>query len=81
MNAIAHAEARRVVVAAAISEDAIDLQIADDGIGLSDDDLHRASGRGRLGVSSMRRRARGIDADLSIDGGRDGTRVTVTWRA
>jgi signal transduction histidine kinase len=81
MNAIAHAKATRIVIAAAVGEDAIDLQIVDDGVGLTDQELRQASTRGRLGVASMRRRAKGIDADLGIKGSKVGTEVSVTWRA
>lgn len=79
-NAIKHAEAHRVDITASIGPQAIELEITDDGLGLSDDVIRRASGRGRIGLSSMRRRARGIDADLSIGEGIRGARVRLTWR-
>jgi signal transduction histidine kinase len=80
-NALNHANAHHVTIAASIGTDAIELEIADDGVGLPADAARRASSRGRLGLASMRRRAQAIDADFSIDGSDGGTRVGLTWRA
>jgi Signal transduction histidine kinase len=80
-NALHHAAATAVRISANIDKAAIDLRISDDGTGLSRDATRRASGRGRLGVSSMRRRAQAIGAELTIDGASPGTRISVTWRA
>ena len=80
-NALKHARAHSVVVEGRISREAIDLAVVDDGIGLATDDTRRAIGRGRLGLSSMRRRAQGIGAELSIEGSSSGPRVSVSWRA
>lgn len=79
-NALRHAHAIRITISGRISSTAIDLAITDDGIGLARDETPRASGRGRLGLSSMRRRAQAIGAELSIDGISKGTRIRVTWR-
>jgi two-component system NarL family sensor kinase len=79
-NAIEHAQASHVRITAMVSMHSIDLEIADDGKGISDDDMRRASSRGHFGVSSMRRRAQAIDADLAIEGSPQGTKVKVTWR-
>jgi signal transduction histidine kinase len=80
-NALRHARATHISIAGQIASTAIDLTISDDGIGLPSNALRRASGRGRLGLSSMRRRAQAIGADLSIEGDALGTHVAVTWRA
>ena len=80
-NALKHAHANSVAVEGRIGRDAIDLTVTDDGVGLANEASRRASGRGRLGLASMRRRAQGIGAELSIDGSRSGTRVAISWRA
>jgi signal transduction histidine kinase len=80
-NALHHATASSVRITADIGKAAIDLRISDDGTGLSRDATRRASGRGRLGIASMRRRAQAIGAEFAIDGIPPGTRISVTWRA
>jgi signal transduction histidine kinase len=80
-NALHHATASTVRITADIDKEAIDLRISDDGTGLSREATRRASGRGRLGISSMRRRAQAIGAEFAIDGAPPGTRISVTWRA
>lgn len=80
-NALKHAHAHSVAIDGRIAPDAVDLTVSDDGIGLAGEASRHASSRGRLGLASMRRRAQGIGAELSIDGGRSGTRVAVSWRA
>jgi signal transduction histidine kinase len=79
-NALRHARASSVTITARILKRSIELEIADDGVGLRPDDQRRAVGQGRLGLASMRRRARGIGADLSLEGSPQGTKVTVTWQ-
>jgi signal transduction histidine kinase len=79
-NALRHARASNVQIEGSIALDAVDLAVIDDGIGLLSGEWRRASGRGRLGLASMRRRAQGIGAELSIHGDRSGTRVSVSWR-
>jgi signal transduction histidine kinase len=79
-NALRHARADTIVITARSRRRAIELEVADDGLGLRPEDQRRAMGQGRLGLASMRRRARGIGADLSIEGSPDGTRVIVTWQ-
>jgi signal transduction histidine kinase len=80
-NALHHATATAVRISASIDKAAIDLLISDNGSGLSRDMTQRASGRGRLGITSMRRRAQAIGAEFAIDGAAPGTRISVTWRA
>jgi signal transduction histidine kinase len=80
-NALAHAEAGEVVIQAQIAREAIDLTVVDDGVGLMEGDARRASGQGRLGIASMRRRAQAIDAQLSLERLVRGTRVSVSWRS
>jgi signal transduction histidine kinase len=79
-NAIKHAEATQVRIAGDIAMSSVDLSIKDDGKGIARETSRGASGRGRLGLASMRRRAQAIDADLSIGGTDSGTEVVVRWR-
>lgn len=80
-NALSHAKARNVALTGSISPTIISLSIVDDGIGVQPDAPRRASGRGRIGIGSMRRRAQAIGAELNIEGTPAGTRVLVEWRA
>lgn len=80
-NALRHAQARNVAISGRINKESIDLVVTDDGIGLPEDARPKASGSGRLGLASMRRRAQAIGAEISIDGTKAGTRVAVAWRA
>lgn len=78
-NALQHAKARRVRIEGRIAPDEIALAIDDDGIGLRPDVARAASRRGRLGLASMRRRARAIEADLSVAGTGKGTSIRIVW--
>lgn len=83
-NALRHAQAGQVRIEGRIERGAVDLAVVDDGVGLAADAGHRASGRGRLGLASMRRRAQAIGAEISIERagtGSAGTRISVKWRA
>jgi signal transduction histidine kinase len=80
-NALRHARATEIRITARIAVRSIELEIADNGVGLRPEDQRRAVGRGRLGLASMRRRARAVGGDLGIVGSPEGTRVTVTWQA
>lgn len=79
-NAIAHAQASTIQITSEISPSAVELVVRDDGSGLRPEDGRLAARRGRLGLASIRRRAQGIDAELSIDGHPGGTTVRVAWR-
>jgi two-component system NarL family sensor kinase len=80
-NSNRHPGAKSITIGGRIALDAVDLVVADDGVGIRSEDARRASGRGRLGLASMRRRAQGIGAELTVGGGPAGTRVVVSWRA
>lgn len=79
-NAAQHAQASDVHLTARISPNAVDLEIADDGIGIPSDATRLAAKKGRLGLASMQRRAFAIDADLKVERVGHGTVVRVTWR-
>jgi signal transduction histidine kinase len=79
-NALQHANAKAVRIEGRIEPDRIDLAFVDDGVGLSPDVVRAAGRRGRLGLASMRRRAEAIEADLTIEGSKDGTTVHIVWQ-
>jgi Signal transduction histidine kinase len=80
VNALQHARARNVTIGGRIGREWIDLVISDDGIGVDKERSRLAAGRGRLGLASMRRRAKAIGAELAIEGTAAGTQVVVAWR-
>ena len=79
-NAVRHSGGCRVAITGRVSRAQIDLEIADDGVGISTDRVEAAMRAGHLGVASMRRRAAAIDARLEhlAEPGR-GTRVRLRW--
>jgi signal transduction histidine kinase len=80
-NAVTHSQAHEVIIDGRIARDAVDIAVLDDGIGVGQGDARRASGEGRLGIPSMRRRAQAIGAEFAIEARNPGTRVRVSWRA
>jgi signal transduction histidine kinase len=67
-NAHKHAQATRIVVAAATSPDGLTVEICDDGPGFDlDEALTRSQRRGRLGLIGMRERADLLGASLAIE--------------
>jgi len=63
-NALKHAQASKVSVRIEQDEDGLRLDVEDDGIGF---DLDTAEGRGGLGLSTMRERARSLGGILTIE--------------
>jgi signal transduction histidine kinase len=80
-NAVRHSGGSFVRIEASVAPDRVELVVADDGAGLAPEQAREAAKRKRLGLSSMRRRAEAIDAELSIDGSGRGTRVRAVWQA
>ena len=75
LNAFRHAQAKRIWVSIQYSNQALNVSISDDGIGI-DSDGGGTSSPGHFGVVGMRERARGLKADLSIEANGDrGTRI------
>jgi signal transduction histidine kinase len=74
-NATNHAEASRIVVGGVVDFDRGWLTIHDDGSGF---DPH-AIADGHYGIIGMRERAQKIGAQLAIDGGNEGTTVSIEW--
>lgn len=80
-NALKHSSCHELVVRGRVSAGAVTIEVIDDGDGIPDQGLERALRAGRLGVSSMRRRAEAIDARLvhrSAPG--EGTTVRIEWQ-
>jgi signal transduction histidine kinase len=81
-NAVAHSGGRTVRVEGEVGRDRVTLKIADDGRGVTPNEMESAMRNGHIGVASMRRRADAIDARLahhSAPG--QGTTVSVRWQA
>lgn len=73
-NVLKHAEARHITVSTLPSEDALTVEIADDGVGFEPDAV-----QARRGLPGMRRRAEALGAALSIESAPgQGTRVRLT---
>jgi signal transduction histidine kinase len=79
-NALRHARAHEISIVALVARNSVRLEITDDGVGLQDLDALRATSKGHLGLTTMRRRAQAIGAELSIRGSAAGTKVVLTWQ-
>ncbi|PPK62403.1 GAF domain-containing sensor histidine kinase [Actinokineospora auranticolor] len=62
-NALRHARAARIVVELMVREHNLVLRVSDDGLGFD----VAGSGTRRLGIKSMRERARAVGGDLAVD--------------
>jgi two-component system sensor histidine kinase UhpB len=62
-NVARHARATEIAVKLSSNDDALVLQIRDNGIGLSEDDLRKPTS---LGIRGMRERARQLGGDISV---------------
>ena len=79
-NAIRHSGASAIEVWADVQPSRVELLVIDNGSGFDERAAPHARGR-HFGLSSMRRRAQAIDADLSISSASPGTRVRALWQA
>lgn len=80
-NAVVHSGGRAVHVQGHVLANNVAVDVVDDGRGLATSDLDRARRSGHIGLASMRRRAEGIDARLSVEPSREGgTVVRLRWR-
>jgi signal transduction histidine kinase len=79
-NAIRHSGASTIEIWADVQPTRVELLITDNGSGFDAGAARNTQGK-HIGLSSMRRRAQAIDADLSITAARPGTRVRVIWQA
>jgi signal transduction histidine kinase len=79
-NAVQHAGASAVHIRGEVAPSRVEIEIADNGSGISEEVGARNRGK-HMGIASMRRRAESIDADISVAGGVAGTAVRTTWQA
>lgn len=79
-NAVRHSGASAIEVRAEVQQTRVELVITDNGSGFDPGAASQARGK-HIGLSSMRRRAQAIDADLSINAASPGTRVRALWQA
>jgi signal transduction histidine kinase len=79
-NAVRHAGASAIEIRAEVEPTRVELVVTDDGSGFDAGAASSARGK-HIGLSSMRRRAQAIDADLSITAESPGTRVRALWQA
>jgi two-component system NarL family sensor kinase len=73
-NVRKHAQAHRVHIALGFTEDAVRLEIGDDGIGFDADAMHLDPKRG-IGLRNMRERVEAIGGHLSVRSGRGETSI------
>jgi signal transduction histidine kinase len=79
-NAETHSAAARIRIAADLSKAAAEIEVLDNGSGISDARVRQAQSGGHFGVSGMRHRADHIGARLQLSEARPrGTRVAVSW--
>jgi two-component system NarL family sensor kinase len=79
-NAIRHSGASAIEIWADVQPTRVELLVTDDGSGFDAGAARDTQGK-HIGLSSMRRRAQAIDADLSIAAASPGTRVRALWQA
>lgn len=77
-NSLRHASASSIAISGTVRKDRVAIVISDDGQGSSELAKARRTGK-HIGVSSMRRRAQAVDADLSIESSDAGTEVRAEW--
>jgi signal transduction histidine kinase len=79
-NAVRHADAGVIAVSGEIGPSAVDLHVHDDGRGITGADVRRARRSGRLGVSTMERRASSVGGILTVGSAEPrGTLVSFAW--
>lgn len=79
-NAVRHAGSSAIEIRGQVSPQRVDVEVTDNGRGLGDADPALRRGK-HIGLSSMRRRAQAIDAELSIRSSGQGTQVHAVWQA
>lgn len=82
VNAIRHAGCQHLLIRGHVRKAQVFIEVIDDGKGISDGAIERAMRAGHIGVSSMRRRAEAMDAQLHFEAGPfGGTTVRLRWTA
>jgi signal transduction histidine kinase len=80
-NALRHSGASSVRIHADVTPSRIELEIGDNGSGVTARDTNTRTRGSHMGLVSMRRRAEAIDADLVMIGSPKGTTVRAMWHA
>ena len=78
-NALRHSGCHTLAITGSVAPDAVDLTVADDGIGIDRDTVAGARRRGHFGLDSMRDRAEAVDGSVTIDSSASGVRIRFTW--
>ena len=76
-NAIRHGHAKRVKVAGCIDGNKLLFSVTDDGCGFDPDNVPGLE-EGHFGLTGARERIEGFNGTLSIESGKDGTRITAS---
>lgn len=74
-NAARHAKAEEVTVVLRKHDDALVLEVTDDGRGMPDDRRYEALSQGHIGLASVHERVRSVNGDFSVDSSSEGTRA------
>lgn len=79
-NAIRHAGCQHLLIRGHVRQEEVVVEVIDDGKGISEGAIERAMRAGHIGISSMRRRAEAMDAQLHHQSGLSGgTMVRLRW--
>jgi signal transduction histidine kinase len=79
-NAEIHSAAAAIRIAAELTRTAAEIEVLDDGAGITDSKVRQAQTAGHFGVSGMRHRAEHIGARLQLGEAHPrGTRVAISW--
>jgi two-component system, NarL family, sensor kinase len=73
-----HAEAHTVSIGLDLDKTRAWLRIADDGVGMSDEDVAASVEAGHIGLAGIRTKVLAADGEIDIDSGGVGTALTVT---
>ena len=77
-NAARHAQAHRVQVEIRARGDSLELQVADDGVGMPGERPAEALAEGHIGIASVNERVRAAGGEFELESSSAGTRVRAT---
>jgi signal transduction histidine kinase len=78
-NSLAHSSGRILGIEGAVSADAVELTIRDDGAGIDPAAARTARRNGHFGLDAMRERAHAVAAQCMVASDADGVTVTFRW--
>jgi signal transduction histidine kinase len=78
-NAREHSRGTLIAVRGSVTGNALEVEVVDDGVGLSSDAARTARQEGHFGLDSMRDRAEAVDGELEIRSNDPGTSVVFRW--